>query len=51
MHECFPKHSNTNEDGKNRGVSMERSKADMKKGSLDGLSHPNQNTIKINTIW
>ena len=30
-------------------MSMERSKAGMKK-SPDGLSHPNQNTIKINRI-
>ena len=30
---------------------MERSKADTKKRSPDGLSYPNQNTIIINIIW
>ena len=41
----------TDEDGKKRGVSMERSKAGTNKRSPDGLSHPNQNTIIINKIW
>ena len=39
------------EDGKKRGVSIERSKAGKKTKSPDGLSHPNQNTIIINIIW
>ena len=62
MHKCFPKHSRmgtartkldkeTDEDGKKRGLSMERSKAGTNKRSPDGLSHPNQNTIIINKIW
>ena len=62
MQECFPKHSRmgtartkkdkeTDEDGKKRGVSMERSKAGTNKRSLNGESHPNQNTIIINKIW
>ena len=61
VHECFPKHSRmgtartndkeTDEDGKKRGLSMERSKAGTNKRSPDGLSHPNQNTIIINKIW
>ena len=61
MHECFPKHwrmgtarmkedKETDEEDKNRGVSAERTKADTKKRSPDGLSHPNQNTIIINKI-
>ena len=37
----------TDEDGKKRGSSMERSKAGTNKRSPDGLSHPNQNTIII----
>ena len=37
----------TDEEGKKRDVSMERSKAGMKKLSLDGLSVPNQNKIII----
>ena len=44
MHECFPKHScmgTAREEGKKRGVSMERSKAGTKKRSPDGLSHSN----------
>ena len=41
----------TDEEGKKRGVSMERSKAGTKKRSPDGLSHPNQNTIIINIIY
>ena len=60
-HECFPKHSGmgiarinhdkeTDEEGKKRGVSMERSKAGAKERSPDGLSLPNQNTILINII-
>ena len=66
MHECFPKHlrmgtarikqdKETDEDGKKRGVRMERGKADTKK-SPDG--QPNQNTIIIiiiiiitNILW
>ena len=62
MQECFPKHSRmgtartkydkeTDEVGKQRGVSMERSKAGMNKRSPDSLAHPNQNTIIINKIW
>ena len=61
MHKCLPKHSRigtartkydkeTDEDGKKRGVSMERSKAGTNKRSPNGLSHHNQNTI-INIIW
>ena len=56
MHECFPKHSRmatartkydreTDEEGKKRSVSMERSKAGTKERSPDGLSLTNQNTI------
>ena len=41
----------TDERGKKRGVSMEKSKAGTNKRSPDGLSHPNQNTIIINKIW
>ena len=41
----------TDEDGKKRGVSMERSKAGTNKRSPNGLTHPNQNTIIINKIW
>ena len=53
MHECFPKNSRmgtarmkqykeTDQECKN-GVSMERSKADMKeKRSPDGLNYPNK---------
>ena len=59
MHECFPKHSfmgtarmkqdkETDEDGKKRGVNMEKSKAGKKKLSPDGLSLPIKNTIIIN---
>ena len=59
IQECFPKHSRmgtawmkydkeTDEEGKKRGLSMERRKPGTKKWSLDGLSHPNQNTIIIN---
>ena len=40
----------TDEEGKKRGVSMERRKTGTKKISADGLSHPNQNTIIINKI-
>ena len=58
MHECFPTHSSmgtarmkqdkeTDEEGKKRGVSRERSTA---KRSPDGLSAPNQNTKQINII-
>ena len=56
MHECFLKHSRmriartkqdkeTDEDGKKRGVRMDRSKAGNNKRSPDGLSQPYQNTI------
>ena len=49
MHESFPKHSlmgttrmkedeETDEEGKKRGVSMEKSKAGTKKRKPDGLS-------------
>ena len=38
------------EDGKKRGVSMERSKAGTNKRSPENLSHPNLNTIIINKI-
>ena len=45
MHECFPKHSRmgtarmklnkeTDEEGKKRGASMERTKADMKNNEV-----------------
>ena len=62
MHRYFPKHSiiararmkkskETVEEGKKRGVRMERSKAGMKKRSPDGLSLPNQNMIIINITW
>ena len=40
----------TDEEGKKRSVSMERSKAGTKKKSPDGLSRPTQNTIIINII-
>ena len=60
MHECFPKHliivtarmikyKETVEDGKKRCVRIE-SKAGTKIRSPDGLSLPNQNTIKIKLI-
>ena len=39
----------TDDDGKKRGASMERSKAGTNR-SPDGLLHPNQNTIIINKI-
>ena len=56
--ECFSEHSRTgtartkydkeaDEEGKERGVSIERSKAGTKKISPDGLSHPNQHIIII----
>ena len=61
MHECFPNthaweqqernETKRDEDGKKRGVSMERSKAGTNKRSHEGLSLPNQNTIIINKIW
>ena len=62
MHECFPKHSRrgaarmkydkeTDEEGKKRGVSMERSNEGTKERSSDGLSLPNKNAILINIIW
>ena len=37
------------EEDKKRGLSIERSKAGMKKRSPDGLSQANQNTIIMNT--
>ena len=40
----------TDEEGKTRGVSVERSKAGTKERSHNGLSLPNQNTIIINII-
>ena len=40
----------TDEEGKNGGMGMERSKASAKEGSADGLSLPNQNKIIINII-
>ena len=40
----------TDEVGKKRDVSMERSQAGTKKRSPDGLSMPNQNTIIIINI-
>ena len=40
----------TDEESK-RDVSMEKSQAGTKIKIPDGLSHPNQNTIIINTIW
>ena len=57
MHKCFPKHSSmgtarmklakeTDEEGKKRGVSMERNKAGIKKRNPDSLS----NLIKIQTM-
>ena len=36
----------TDEEGKKRGVNMERSKAGMRERSHDGLSLINQNTYK-----
>ena len=62
MHECSPKHSRmgtartkedkeTDENGKKRAVSMERSKVGTEKRSPDGLPHPSQNTIILNKIW
>ena len=53
MHQCFLKYSGkeVDEEGKKRGVSMERSKAGTKeKRSPDSLNYPNQNTIIINII-
>ena len=43
----------TDEEGKKRGVRMERSKAGAKERSPDGLSQPNQNnnTITHNTVY
>ena len=41
----------TDEEGKKRGVSTERSKAGLeKKSSTDGQSHPNQNIINKQNI-
>ena len=40
----------TDEEGKKRGVSIERSKEGTKERTPDGLSVPNQNTILINII-
>ena len=39
------------EEGKKRGVSIERNKAGTNKRNPDGLSHPNQNPIIINILW
>ena len=61
IHERFPKHSHmetarmkkdkeTDEEGKKRGVSMERRKTGKKERSPDGLSQPNQNTIIMSII-
>ena len=53
MYECLPKHSLMHGNSKNdirTRTSMELSKANTKKRSLDGLSLPNQNTILINII-
>ena len=58
MHECFPKQwrmgtarmkedKETDEDGKKRGLSIERRKAGTKKRSPEGLTQPNQNIIII----
>ena len=38
----------TDEEGKKKGVSIERSKAGTKERSPDGVALPNQNTILIN---
>ena len=38
----------TDEEGKKRGVIIERSKAGTKNRSPDGVSHPNQNIKIIN---
>ena len=57
----FPKHfrmgtarmtkdKETDEEGKKRGVSMERTKASAEERSPDGLSLPDQNIILINII-
>ena len=62
MQECFPKLSRmgtarmkkdneTDEDTRKRGLSTEKTTAGTNKRSPDGLSHPNQNTIKMNKIW
>ena len=62
MQKCFPKHSRmgtarmkydneTDEDGKKRGVSMEKIKAGTNERSPDSLSLPNQNSILINITW
>ena len=45
------KDNETDEGGKKRGVSVERSKAGTKERSPDSLSLPNQNTISINIKW
>ena len=44
-------YNKTDEDTQKRGLSMEKSTAGTNKGSPDGLSHPNRNTIIINIIW
>ena len=41
----------TDEEGKKRGVSMERSKLGTKERNPNGPSTPNQNAILINMIW
>ena len=40
----------TDEEGKTRGVSVERNKAGKKKKSADGLNYPNENTVIINNL-
>ena len=58
MWECFPKHSRmgtarmkedkeTDEEGRKRGVSIERSKAGTKRRSPDGQSLPEENRKRI----
>ena len=41
----------TDEEGKNRGVNIERSKLGTKERSPDGLLQHNQNSILINIKW
>ena len=41
----------TDEECKNRSMTVEKSKAGMKERSSNGLSQPNQNKIWINIIW
>ena len=68
MHECFPKHSrmgtartkqdkHTDEEGKKRGVSMERSKAGTKKRSRRPITSQSKyndnkhNMVMFYKIW